>query len=188
VEWYRQGKLLIRPPQLPSNHTNSHLGARLEELAREIINLALRSILVIVNMPQNLTTWGRRLYFPAERRRSANFYRPRKGLNPRPLGPMASTLIITPPRRTGCNVRYDTCGEDTTSPLQVCWMHLVGTRYRIWDNQKTVGLAEIHRTERHRILKNKLSFISSLPSDCGGMGQSDQHHPGYAWWVPHPLY
>jgi hypothetical protein len=30
----------------------------------------------IFNMPFNLTTWGRRLYFPSEGRHAADFYRP----------------------------------------------------------------------------------------------------------------
>jgi hypothetical protein len=31
VEWYRQGKLLIRPPELSGNPTSSHLVANVEE-------------------------------------------------------------------------------------------------------------------------------------------------------------
>jgi hypothetical protein len=32
------GKLLIRPPELSGNPTNSHLAAKQEKLAKEIIN------------------------------------------------------------------------------------------------------------------------------------------------------
>jgi hypothetical protein len=51
------------------------------------------------------TTWDRRLYFPSEGRRATDFitlkiHRPRPGLNPRTLGPVASTLTTRPPRAT----------------------------------------------------------------------------------------
>jgi hypothetical protein len=39
-------------------------------------------------------------YFPSERRRAADLYRPRPGLNSRTLGPMASMLTTRPPRTT----------------------------------------------------------------------------------------
>jgi hypothetical protein len=42
-EWYRQGKLLIRRPELSGNSTSSYLVAKQKELANEIINLAVRS-------------------------------------------------------------------------------------------------------------------------------------------------
>jgi hypothetical protein len=50
-------------------------------------------------------TCDRRLYFPSEGRRAADFitlkiHRPRPGLNPRTLGPMLSTLTTRPPRAT----------------------------------------------------------------------------------------
>jgi hypothetical protein len=52
----------------------------------------------------SLTTWDLRLYFPSEGRCAADFIAltnpsPRPGLNPRPLGPVASTPTTTPPRR-----------------------------------------------------------------------------------------
>jgi hypothetical protein len=40
------GKLLIRLPDLSGNHTSSHLVAEQDELAEEVLNLALRSIFV----------------------------------------------------------------------------------------------------------------------------------------------
>jgi hypothetical protein len=51
------------------------------------------------------TTWYRPLYFPSEGRRATDFitlkiHRPRPGLNPRTLGPVASTLTTRPPRAT----------------------------------------------------------------------------------------
>jgi hypothetical protein len=45
VVWYRQGKPLISP-ELSVNHTSSHLVAQQEELAKEIMNLSVRSIFV----------------------------------------------------------------------------------------------------------------------------------------------
>jgi hypothetical protein len=52
-----------------------------------------------------LRAWDRRLYFPSEGRRATDFitlkiHRPRPGLNPRTLGPVASTLTTRPPRAT----------------------------------------------------------------------------------------
>jgi hypothetical protein len=41
-----RGKLLIRPPELSINPTSSHLVTKQEEVAKEIMNLALRSIFV----------------------------------------------------------------------------------------------------------------------------------------------
>jgi hypothetical protein len=34
----------------------------------------------IFNMPQNLMTWGRRLYFPSEWSRAADFYHTKKSI------------------------------------------------------------------------------------------------------------
>jgi hypothetical protein len=60
----------------------------------------------VVSVPNVLKsmTWDRQLYFPSEGRRAADFItlkiqRPRPGLNPRTLGPMASTLTTRPPRQ-----------------------------------------------------------------------------------------
>jgi hypothetical protein len=57
----------------------------------------------IFNM-YNFTTWGLQLYFLSQGRCAAHFIAlknltPRPGLNPRPLGPVKSTLITTPARR-----------------------------------------------------------------------------------------
>jgi hypothetical protein len=59
------------------------------------------------NMPQNLTTWGWRLYFPYALRRAADLHRPWPGLNQRNVGPIASMLTISPPR-TAKRTRGDT--------------------------------------------------------------------------------
>jgi hypothetical protein len=45
---YRQRELLIRPPELSDNTISSHLVAKQEELAKEMMNLALRSISLIL--------------------------------------------------------------------------------------------------------------------------------------------
>jgi hypothetical protein len=52
------------------------------------------------------TTWDRRLYFTSEGRRTTDFitlkiHRPRPGLNPRTLGPVASTLTRVTRLRAG---------------------------------------------------------------------------------------
>jgi hypothetical protein len=46
VEWYGQGKLLIRRPDLCGKPTLSHLLAKQGDLAKETMNFALRSIFV----------------------------------------------------------------------------------------------------------------------------------------------
>jgi hypothetical protein len=51
------------------------------------------------------TTWDRQLYFPSKGKHAMDFitlkiHRPRPGLNPRTLGPVASTLTTRPPRAT----------------------------------------------------------------------------------------
>jgi hypothetical protein len=43
AEWYRQGKLLIRLPELSDNSTNSHLVAKKKELAKETNITLLKS-------------------------------------------------------------------------------------------------------------------------------------------------
>jgi hypothetical protein len=43
IDW---GKLLIRPPELSSNPTGSHVVAKQEELAKEMLSLASRNSFV----------------------------------------------------------------------------------------------------------------------------------------------
>jgi hypothetical protein len=65
-------KLLIRLQEPSGNHTNSHLVAKQDELAKEIINLALQSISFIVlgvlYHAIKTSTWGKQLYCPSEGR------------------------------------------------------------------------------------------------------------------------
>jgi hypothetical protein len=42
----KRGKLKIHPPELSDNPTSSHLVAKQEELAKEMMNLTLQSIFV----------------------------------------------------------------------------------------------------------------------------------------------
>jgi hypothetical protein len=74
-------------------------------LATKSVNFCGRSISVMLRrnfyIPHNLTTWGRRLYFPSEGRPATDFYSPkthraRPGLNPRILGTMAITITFRP--------------------------------------------------------------------------------------------
>jgi hypothetical protein len=44
-----RGELLIHPPELSGNPTSSHLVVKQYELAKEIINLAMRSIFVHIS-------------------------------------------------------------------------------------------------------------------------------------------
>jgi hypothetical protein len=92
-------KLLTHQQELSGNHTNSHLLAKQEEMEKETINFALRSIsfilLCLFNMP-NLATAG-------FRKVCCNFYRTWPSLKTRIFGPMASTLTIRPPRTTAEN-------------------------------------------------------------------------------------
>jgi hypothetical protein len=48
VEWYRQGKLPINPPELSSN-LNRSVVAKQEELAKEMIKFASRNIYFILS-------------------------------------------------------------------------------------------------------------------------------------------
>jgi hypothetical protein len=75
-----RGKLLIRLLEisaiLPAELSSSKSG----ELAKKMINLAneisLSYLEGFFNVPQNLTTWSRRLYFPSQGRRATDFYHP----------------------------------------------------------------------------------------------------------------
>jgi hypothetical protein len=98
------GKLLICPPELSGNSTNSHLVANQEDIGEGNVECVRNIAFILVeffNLSQNLTNI-RRLHF-SEGRRAANFYRPKSpplqpGFNPRTLGLMTSTLTITSPR------------------------------------------------------------------------------------------
>jgi hypothetical protein len=60
---------LIHPPELSGNPTSSHLVAKQEELAKEIMNLALQSIFndtLKGPLTCRKMTWDRWLYFPSE--------------------------------------------------------------------------------------------------------------------------
>jgi hypothetical protein len=65
VECYRRGKLLIRPPEIFVNFTGSHLVAKEEKLAKEMINFYLTKYLFyaskdLLTSPTTLP-WQRRL-------------------------------------------------------------------------------------------------------------------------------
>jgi len=78
-------------------------GSKQEERAKGVMNLALRSIFV------HTCKWfltcrksydmGPLALLPLRRKACCGFLSLRPGLNPRTLGPMASTLTITSPRR-----------------------------------------------------------------------------------------
>jgi hypothetical protein len=96
------GKLLTCPPELSGNPTSRDIWKRVGGMDGRV-RISHNSIF---DMSMDLMTWDLQLYFPSEGRCAADFYRlknpsPRLGLNLRPLGPVASTLIATPPRRLG---------------------------------------------------------------------------------------
>jgi hypothetical protein len=98
-------ELLIRPPALSGiSNAQSNLVAKQEEVGEGNefgpTNYLCSHFEGILNIPLNLMAWCRRLYFPSKRRCAMDFYRLRPDLNPRTFGPMASTVIITPPRTT----------------------------------------------------------------------------------------
>jgi hypothetical protein len=96
-----KGKLLIRLPDLSGNHASSHLVAEQDELAKEVLNLALRSI--FVHTSKGRLTCCKILRLEADsftslrRKAAADFYLPLPGLKPRTLGPVTSTLTTIPP-------------------------------------------------------------------------------------------
>jgi hypothetical protein len=71
-------KLLIRPPKLSGNHTSRVIIAKQVQLGEGndefgLTNDPFRISRGFFNMPLNLTTWDRRLYFFSEGRRAADF-------------------------------------------------------------------------------------------------------------------
>jgi hypothetical protein len=86
------------------NYQQTSHSEALETLREMTAGFCVRSNSFILaglfNIPQYLTTWDRRLYFASEGSRAMDFYRPQKShrprlsLNPRILGPMASTLPV----------------------------------------------------------------------------------------------
>jgi hypothetical protein len=103
AKWYRQEKTPDSSTRVRwQSYQQSHIAENREELTKEMMNLALRSI--FIHTPQESLTCCKILHrsdgfaSPSKGRRAADFYRPRPGLNPRTLGSMASTLTITPPR------------------------------------------------------------------------------------------
>jgi hypothetical protein len=78
--WWKdidRGKLLIRSPELSGKPTSSHLVAKLEELAKEIMNLSLWSSFFILQ--RDLLTYhkiqlGPMALFPSKGRHAADFF------------------------------------------------------------------------------------------------------------------
>jgi hypothetical protein len=105
--WFRHQRHLV----VTTRDSIGEAGKHRWEMAAEFCRQAPSVLVGFFYMPY--TTWDRRLYFPSEGRRAADFitikiHRPRPGLNPRTLGPVASTLTTTPPRAI---VRIDTRTE-----------------------------------------------------------------------------
>jgi hypothetical protein len=112
VEWYWQGKPLIRPTELSGNPANSHLVARQEVLSEESYEFCQTKYFCscfqgIFNISKKSFDMGPTALLPLRRKVCCGFLshwkisRPRPGLNQRILGPMACALANTPPR-TSC--------------------------------------------------------------------------------------
>jgi hypothetical protein len=111
---------LIRPPGTSVSKASRHLVAKQVKRGWEIwpLNFVDEHLSCSYGSLTS-TTWDRRLYFPSEGRRAADFitlkiHRPRPGLNPRTLGPVASTLNTRPPRATA----YFSPGINSTISLR----------------------------------------------------------------------
>jgi hypothetical protein len=104
--------VLIHPPELSGSKQQRHLVANQDKLGEKCQWILLTKYLF--HTEGSLTcrkslTWYRRLYFPSDRTRATACFiliknhRPRPGLNPRTLGPMAVTISTRAPR---ANTRY----------------------------------------------------------------------------------
>jgi hypothetical protein len=96
-------------------------------------------------MPQNLTIYGRRLYFLSKRRRAVDFYRRRPDLNPQTLGPMVSTLTIKKSRMTYWTLMLITKPSATPHP-ELHESISVQTNYRLDDRATAVRSPAQQRT------------------------------------------
>jgi hypothetical protein len=104
MDCYRQGKTLIRLPELSDNHTSSHLVAKQEELGEGNDKFGFRSFLVHTYKwfftCRKILRHGTDGFASPPKEACGGFlsplktHHPRPGLNPRILGPMASTLTI----------------------------------------------------------------------------------------------
>jgi hypothetical protein len=108
--WWNDIDKGTRPAELTSNSTTRHLVSKLEELAKEMINLVFGS--------NFLQTWkgcltcckilrhGADSFTSLRKKACCEFllplkiHRPQPGFNPRNLATIGSTLTITPPRTT----------------------------------------------------------------------------------------
>jgi hypothetical protein len=116
--FFASAQFLLNPDS--SARSQSHLGVKQERHVWETWTL---SFAYKASFPclqgsftcRESTTWDRRLYFPSEGRRAADFitlkiHRPRPGLNPRTLGPVASTLTTRPVVPKRCVARdHEVC-------------------------------------------------------------------------------
>jgi hypothetical protein len=74
VEWYRQrGTPDFFTRALWQSYYQSPIVPKQEELTKEVMNLALRSIFIRTS---NIATWSPRLYFPSKGRRVTDFCHP----------------------------------------------------------------------------------------------------------------
>jgi hypothetical protein len=110
VKWYRQGKTPDSSTRaLWKSCQHSHLVEKQEELANEIMNLALRSVFFILRRvlwhAVKCCDMGLTTLRSLRRKACCGILSPLKmhlpwlGLIPRTLGPVSNTLTITPPKR-----------------------------------------------------------------------------------------
>jgi hypothetical protein len=97
--------LIIPESSTSLANINRHLVAIEGKTLREMFvnfagEISLSYSTGIFNMPSNLSSWGRRLYFSSEGSHATDFYHPWPGLNPRTLCSMASTMTTRAMRTT----------------------------------------------------------------------------------------
>jgi hypothetical protein len=115
VEWYRQEKIPDSSTRtLCQSYQQGNIVTKQEKLAKQMMNLALRTI--FVHTSKDNFTCRKILGYAADGFSSPpkedvrrilpllETHRTRLGLNPQTLGSMASTINITPPRTKCCMI------------------------------------------------------------------------------------
>jgi hypothetical protein len=98
-----RGKLIC-PPELSGNPTSNHLSSKQDKVGKGNDKFDLRNIFVhtskwFLTCRKILRHGAHGFTSTPKERVPLKIHRPRLGLNPQTLGPMASSLAITPPRR-----------------------------------------------------------------------------------------
>jgi hypothetical protein len=100
VEWYQWGKTPDLSTRAFWQYYQQSSSSKAGGLVKEMMNFPLWIISFILRGVLSHAVKSYQLYFPSKRRCATDFYHPWSGLNPRTLGPVASTLTTRPPRMT----------------------------------------------------------------------------------------